>query len=93
MRTYARLLVTLCGPAVVIVALLMLVTPATVGEPINALPISDDELAATITRLVADSGNPYLTGVCCVNMDDQTDDGKVRLIFQVVEELRAGLGD
>jgi hypothetical protein len=53
---------------------------------------SDDELAATITRLVADSGNPYLTGVCCINMDDQTDDRKVRLIFQVVEELKAGLG-
>jgi hypothetical protein len=52
---------------------------------------SDDELAATITKLVTDSGNPYLTGVCCINMDDQTDDGKVRLIFQVVEELRAGL--
>jgi hypothetical protein len=54
---------------------------------------SDDELAAIITRLVADSGNPYLTGVCCINMDDQTDDGKVRLIFRVVEELRARLGD
>ena len=46
MRTTARLLVTLCGPAVVIVALLMLVTPASVGEPLNALPISVDELAA-----------------------------------------------
>ncbi len=51
----------------------------------------DDELAATIAGLVADSGNPYLTGVCCINMDDQTDDGKVRLIFQVVEDLRARL--
>jgi hypothetical protein len=54
---------------------------------------SDDELAATIARLVADSGNPYLTGVCCINMDDQTDDAKVALILQVVEELRARLGD
>ena len=54
---------------------------------------SDDELAATIARLVADSGNPYLTGVCCINMDDQTDDGKVRLIFQVVGELRARLSN
>jgi hypothetical protein len=49
---------------------------------------SDDELAAIITKRVADSGNPYLTGVCCINMDDQTDDGKVRLIFEVVEDLR-----
>ena len=33
MKTHARLLLTLCGPLVVIVALLMLVTPATVGAP------------------------------------------------------------
>jgi hypothetical protein len=46
MRTTARLLAILCGPAVVIVALLMLVTPASVGEPLTALPISGDELAA-----------------------------------------------
>jgi hypothetical protein len=52
---------------------------------------SDDELAAIVTGLVADSGNPYLTGVCCINMDGETDEGKVRLIFQVVAELRAGL--
>ncbi len=45
MRTYARLLATLCGPVVVIVALLMLVTPTSVGEPLNARPISGDELA------------------------------------------------
>ncbi|NTU64514.1 MAG: hypothetical protein HGB05_14225, partial [Chloroflexi bacterium] len=46
MRTTARLLVTLCGPAVVIVALLMMVTPASVGAPITVHPISVDELAA-----------------------------------------------
>jgi hypothetical protein len=46
MRTYARLLATLCGPVVVIVALLMLVASASVGAPINALPISGDERTA-----------------------------------------------
>jgi hypothetical protein len=45
MKTSARLLLTLCGPLVVIVALLMLVTPASVGEPLTA-PIPGDELAA-----------------------------------------------
>jgi hypothetical protein len=60
-------------------------------DPVNLNRYSDDELAAIITRLVADSGNPYLTGVCCINMDDQTDDAKVRLIFEVVRELRARL--
>ncbi len=46
MKTYARLMVTLCGPVVVIVVLLLLVTPASVGEPINVLPISVDEIEA-----------------------------------------------
>ena len=46
MKTHARLLLTLCGPVVVIVALLMLVTPATVGAPTQLLPISVDEIAA-----------------------------------------------
>jgi hypothetical protein len=46
MKTSARLLLTLCGPVVVIVVLLMLVTPSTVGAPTNLYPVSVDERAA-----------------------------------------------
>ena len=51
----------------------------------------DDELAATIERLVGESGNPWLTGVCCINLDDKADERKVRLMFEVVADLRAKL--
>ncbi|MFN8095273.1 MAG: hypothetical protein U0599_24190 [Vicinamibacteria bacterium] len=51
----------------------------------------DDELAATIERLVGESGNPWLTGVCCINLDDKADPRKVRLMFEVVADLRARL--
>ncbi len=52
---------------------------------------TDDELAATIERLVGESGNPWLTGVCCINLDDKADERKVRLMFEVVARLRAKL--
>lgn len=49
---------------------------------------SENDLAAVITRLVEYSNNPFLTGVCCINMDDRTDDRKIELIFRVVQSLR-----
>jgi hypothetical protein len=52
---------------------------------------SDDELAATITRLIGESANPWLTGVCCINLDDRADERKVRLMFEVVADARAKL--
>jgi len=32
--------------------------------------------------------HPYLTGVCCINMDDHVSDDKVRTIFETVFDLR-----
>ena len=40
-------------------------------------------------RLVTESGNPYLTGVCCINMDDKITDEKLTTIFETVETLRS----
>jgi hypothetical protein len=34
------------------------------------------------------SGNPYLTGVGCINMDDRMTDDKIRAIFETAFELR-----
>jgi len=47
-----------------------------------------DEIKETIIRLVNDSGNPWLTGVCCINMDDKVSDDKIEMIFKTAEELR-----
>jgi hypothetical protein len=57
-------------------------------DPVSLNRFSDRELEQTIIRLVNDSGNPWLTGVCCINMDDQTLDSRVETIFRTVGELR-----
>jgi hypothetical protein len=57
-------------------------------SPVELAKQSKDEIRQTITSLVKDSGNPYLTGVCCINIDDSVSDDKIDTIFETVEELR-----
>lgn len=57
-------------------------------DPVTLNAFSTTDLEQTIIRLVEDSANPWLTGICCINMDDQMDDGKVATIFRTVENLR-----
>jgi len=57
-------------------------------DPVTLNDQSHDELERFIRNGVVLSGNPYLTGVCCINMDAETDETKVRTILQVVENLR-----
>lgn len=60
-------------------------------SPVEIVTWSRDEIRNAIVTRVCDSGNPSLTGVCCINMDDQVTDDKVRAIFETVIELRADL--
>lgn len=62
-------------------------------SPVEIARQSPDEIHDTITRLVCDSGNPYLTGVCCINMDDSVSDDRITTIFETVEELRNEVPD
>ncbi len=57
-------------------------------SPVELINQSTDEIREIITRLVNDSANPYLTGVCCINMDDKVTDEKISTIFETVENLR-----
>jgi hypothetical protein len=57
-------------------------------SPVEIVHQTPDEIRATIRRLVRASGNPWLTGVCCINMDDQVADDQVAAIFEEVAELR-----
>jgi len=57
-------------------------------SPVEIIDRSTDEIHLTIRRLVNDSDNPYLTGVCCINMDEKVRDEKITAIFETVEELR-----
>jgi hypothetical protein len=60
-------------------------------DPVNLNGYSEAELEKIITSLVEDSANPYLTGVCCINMDDKVEDNKVKTIFRTVAALRSRL--
>lgn len=57
-------------------------------SPVEIARQSHDEIRETIIHLVNDSGNPLLTGVCCINMDDSVTDDRITAIFETVEELR-----
>ena len=41
----------------------------------------------------AASVDPYLTGICCINMDDRVTDDKIRVIFETVSDLREAGAD
>ncbi len=57
-------------------------------SPVEIIDLTPNEVSATVRRLVRDSANPYLTGVCCINMDDQVQDETISAIFETVAELR-----
>lgn len=57
-------------------------------SPVEIVDQSNEQIRQTIIRLVRDSGNPYLTGVCCINMDDRVSNEKVATILETVAELR-----
>jgi hypothetical protein len=57
-------------------------------SPVSINDTPEQELEATIRKLLAESGNPMLTGVCCINMDDRTDDAKIKAIYRAVADMR-----
>ncbi len=57
-------------------------------SPVEIVRKSPEEIRADIRRLVKESDNPYLTGVCCINMDEKVGDEKIDAIFNAVAELR-----
>jgi hypothetical protein len=56
-------------------------------SPVEMARYTPDEIRQTITRLVHESGNPYLTGICCINMDGTVPDENVSVIFETADEL------
>jgi hypothetical protein len=61
-------------------------------SPVRIVDQSAEEIRQSIRSRVAASANPYLTGVCCINMDDRVADDKVRAVFETVFELRREYG-
>lgn len=51
-------------------------------SPVELINMSVDEIHASVRKLVSESVNPDLTGVCCINIDDQVTDDKIDAIFE-----------
>jgi hypothetical protein len=58
-------------------------------SPVDIAQQTPEQIRQTVRRLVGQSGNPWLTGVCCINMDEQVGDEQVAAIFEEVQCLRA----
>lgn len=58
-------------------------------SPVELAKQTKEKVRETICSMVNESGNPYLTGVCCINIDDSVSDDKIDTIFETVEELRS----
>ena len=57
-------------------------------DPVQIVEQSEDQIRDTIVKLVQDAGDPLLTGVCCVNMDNKVSDDQVTAILKTVTDLR-----
>lgn len=57
-------------------------------NPVDINDRSHEQIERFIREGVALSGDPRLTGVCCINMDAETDDEKVRTMLRTVAEIR-----
>jgi len=57
-------------------------------SPVEIARQNPNEIKESIIKRVRDSGNPYLTGVCCINIDDTVSDEKIDTIFETVDALR-----
>jgi hypothetical protein len=57
-------------------------------DPVTIRTTPDRELESIIRKLITDSGDFSLTGICCVNIDGNTDDSKIRTIFRTVESIK-----
>jgi hypothetical protein len=57
-------------------------------SPVEIVNQTPEQIGSTVRRLARDSGNPALTGICCINMDHRVSDAQVAAIFEAAAELR-----
>lgn len=57
-------------------------------DPVQLVTWTPSQIRETILRLCSDSANPWLTGVCCVNLDHRATDTQISAIFETVLKLR-----
>ena len=57
-------------------------------SPVEIAKQSPDEIRQTVRRLVQESANPRLTGVCCINMDQQATEEQITALLEETAVLR-----
>lgn len=57
-------------------------------NPVELNSYTYDDLRNIIVSRVEQSKDPYLTGICCINMDDKVRDEQVCAIYDIAEECR-----
>jgi hypothetical protein len=57
-------------------------------DPVSLVRQTPAEIRETVIRLVRESDNPWLTGVCCINLDQNATDAQIGAILDTVAELR-----
>lgn len=58
-------------------------------SPVEVARQTPEQIRETIIKLVQDAGDPHLTGICCINLDDSVSDEQVSTLFETVEVLRS----
>jgi len=61
-------------------------------SPVEIVHHTPDQIRQNVRRLVHESGNPWLTGVCCINMDEHVSDEQITALLEEVESLRVEYG-
>jgi hypothetical protein len=61
-------------------------------SPVDIVKQTPEQIRQTVRQLVRQSGNPWLTGVCCINMDEQATDEQVTALLDEVKSLRVEYG-
>jgi len=57
-------------------------------SPVELVRHTPDEIRHTVRRLVTASDNPWLTGVCAINVDDTVRDAQITALLEEVAQLR-----
>jgi hypothetical protein len=58
-------------------------------SPVEIARHTPDQIRQTVRRLVQASGNPWLTGVCCINMDEHVTDAQITALLEEAQTLRS----
>jgi hypothetical protein len=60
-------------------------------SPVELISQTENEIRNIISMLVGESGNPLMTGICCINVDHSVTDLQINTIFETVEQIRKEL--